>query len=151
VRRTRAQPVVGWVHRADRTCPATFAGPLVHAQRAPHVVEELLHRIVRCRTCGPPRVYRAELVQVLPFVWYRRPPPSICPRFGDPRSDVAEQLEQLGPERIIELEGFARLGGAVHQVVVRPLELNDTRLHDTRPLRVRGALGVRATSEVAAA
>ena len=111
------------VQRADHTCPAPFAGALGAAQRAPHVVEELLHCIARCHTCRSPRMTRAELVHVLPFVRYRRPPPPICTRFGHPRSDVAEKLEQLGPERIIELEEVARLGGALHHVVVCQLEI----------------------------
>ena len=77
-----------------------------------------------------PRMTRAEPVHVLSFVGYRRPPPTICPRFCDPGSDVAEKLEQLRPERIVELEGFARLHCALHQVLAirsRPESPGDGR------------------------
>jgi hypothetical protein len=62
--------------------------------------------------------------RVLPLVGYRRLRPSIRPRFGHSRSDVAEELEtlELDAERIFDVERFARVGGALHQLVRLPLE-----------------------------
>ena len=56
--------------------------------------------------------------------------PGTTGRAGESSSDVAEKLEQLRPERIVELEGFARLHCALHQVLAirsRPESPGDGR------------------------
>ena len=56
--------------------------------------------------------------------------PGTTGRAGESSSDVAEKIEQLRPERIVELEGFARLHCALHQVLAirsRPESPGDGR------------------------